>query len=96
MLMRREYAPERSPTSFSNGGGLRRGSDRRTSSNSSAFFLRPLLASFRASFWAGAVKTTLPFRFGSATYQPGFSEVFDRGVFKPLRIEALMPGIESR
>ncbi len=29
-------------------------------------------------------------------YQPGFSEVFERGVRRPVRIDSRMPGIESR
>lgn len=96
MLMRLEYAPERSPTSFSQGGGLRRGSERRISSSASAFFFRPLRASFFASFWACVVKTTRQGRLPAANYQPGFSDVFERGVFRPFRIEARIPGIDRR
>ena len=96
MLIRLEQAPERSPRSFSQGGGFRSGSERRSSRRASAFFFRPLRASFFASLCAGVVKTTRQGRRDADTYQPGFSEVFESGVFSPFRIEARMPGTESR
>src|ERR1700693_4200359 len=58
MLRRREYAPARSPTSFSKGGGLRLGFTRRISSKSSTLPRRPPRAIFRASFCACFVNTT--------------------------------------
>ena len=94
MLMRREYAPARSPTSFSKGGGapsrihaknLEQVLDlaaKTASSDLSGVFLRLL----REYDPPGA----------DALYQPAFSEVFESGVRKPFRIDSRMPGIERR
>lgn len=56
--MRREYAPTRSPTSFSQDGGIWNGSLARTANSSWALDLRPAAASFLASFSAFLEKTT--------------------------------------
>lgn len=59
MLMRREYAPLRSPRSFSNGGGLRKGSAARMPRSSSAFGRSPAEVRRRVFFFESGVKTML-------------------------------------
>ena len=100
--MRRERAPERSPTSFSNGGGELKRVDRDRSEKDQAFSLRPLLASFFASRTACRVKTTphgsrgsLPGR-SSILHQLSFFTAFESGSAMPSRIDSRMPGIDSR
>ncbi len=61
MLIRREYAPARSPTSFSNGGGVWKGFSANSFSNCSAFGFSPAASSFLASRCACRVKTSVHF-----------------------------------
>src|SRR5580692_1771730 len=56
MLIRREYAPTKSPTSFSKGGGFRNGSAFKISSSFSTWERRLVEEIFLASFCACFVK----------------------------------------
>ncbi len=61
MLIRREYAPARSPTSFSYGGGVWNGFASMTFSNCSAFGLSPAASNFLESRCACRVNTSVHF-----------------------------------
>jgi hypothetical protein len=61
MLIRREYAPARSPTSFSYGGGAWKGFTSRILSNSCAFGFSPAASSFLESRCAWRVNTNCHF-----------------------------------
>ncbi|OQC29895.1 MAG: Adenosine monophosphate-protein transferase SoFic [Verrucomicrobia bacterium ADurb.Bin070] len=63
--MRLEYAPDRSPTSFSNGGGFLNGSFSNIARSRSACGFKPEARSFFASFWACLVKTSVHFSDGT-------------------------------
>ena len=61
MLIRREYAPARSPTSFSYGGGVWKGFASNILSNSTAFGFSPAASNFFASRCACRVNTSVHF-----------------------------------
>ena len=90
MVMRREKAPGRSPTSFSNGGGVWYGSSRRTSRSAWAFGFRPAAASFFASL-LGLLGVEQP-----PAHQSSLSSSSSTGVAMPSRMDSRMPGSETR
>ncbi len=75
MLIRREYAPARSPTSFSYGGGVWKGLTSRIFSNSCALGFSPAASSFLESRWAWRVNTNFHFTKAApeSIYRPAFS-----------------------
>ncbi len=72
MLIRREYAPARSPTSYSYGGGVWNGFASITFSNCSAFGLSPAASNFLESCCACRVNTSVHFtkEAPGSTYRP--------------------------
>src|ERR1700722_18408892 len=90
MLIRREYAPAKSPTSFSNGGGMAYGLRRSSSRIASALGRKPERDNFLASIGSLA----------GIDQRPGHQRIvlrhFLTGVFNPVRIDRRMPGIDRR